>query len=66
MRKNNRGIKKTSRQRQTHFIGLHKKIIGGTNTMPLKVVELISQIEKLVAELKEICETTPLDICICK
>ena len=34
--------------------------------MPLKVVELISQIEKLVAELKEICETTPLDICICK
>ena len=34
--------------------------------MPLKVVELIAQIEKLVAELKEICETTTLDIVLVK
>lgn len=34
--------------------------------MPLKVVELIEQIEKLVAELKTICETTPLDIALVK
>lgn len=65
-RKDDRRIEKISRKRQTHFVGIHKKIIGGTNTMPLRVVELISQIEKLVDELKKICETTPLDICICK
>lgn len=34
--------------------------------MPLKVIELVLQIENLLKELKEICETTPLDICINK
>ena len=61
-RENNRRIKKASRKRQKNFIGLHKKNFGGINTMPLKVVELVEQISKLLAELKEIVETTPLDI----
>jgi len=34
--------------------------------MPLKVVELVEQISKLLAELKEIVETTPLDIALAK